>query len=215
MRAKVKIGIVIVAVYILLVAFAIHTDGLFLIAGSTAALFASLGLLFSSNEDDMGGKNRVTAEFLSKIPGFGHLYLGRRKRSIPFLLVLLASLFSFYLLVLYPSDVYYVAFIMFSLSLLYAILMSNADVVRLCDKMDPLRYDPIENTYTSRVSDSEYYLVTFFTSLIGVIGTVCFWLFDWSPDRNIWLYVTAGIAWFTGLCISMVFIRRWMIDRKK
>ena len=69
MRTKTKIEIMIVSAYIFSVVLAIHWDALYLIAGSTAAMFSSLALVHgSSDEEGADGKNRLVAECFSFIP---------------------------------------------------------------------------------------------------------------------------------------------------
>jgi len=215
MRIKTKITIGILLAYVSSVIFAIYTDGLFLIAGSTAAMFAALCAVHVSDDgerDDV--KNVMAAEFLSNIPGFGHLYLGRRRRSIPFLLLFAVFALSIYFAVLHPSDAEYIIVIMFVMTMMYGMIMSKTDVRRLCDEMEHAYDNPEDEVYAPQFHP-EYYLITLGASLIAIALTIFFWFFDWNEDRIIWFYAVTGIAWSIGLCISTVFIGKWIMGRKK
>jgi hypothetical protein len=212
-KVKAKIKIVIFSLYAISVISAMSWGAPFLIVGSTVTMFGLLTWLSGSGDaEGPGGKKRVVADFYSFIPGFGHLYLGKLKRSVPFLLVLMVSLLSVYLAMLYPSDAEYVFFVMSLLTLMYGIILSGIDVETLYDEME---FSDKNQTGKTRVTKFYgCYTLTFFASVIAVLLTVYYWFFDWNPDRNIWFYGITGTIWFIALCISLFGIKQWFSIRK-
>ena len=208
MKIKTKIGIAVVSAYVFSFILTMHWGGgnLFILAVSTTAMFTTLAWLSdSSNEAGANDKKRVVAEYFSIIPGAGHLYLGKRKRSIPFFLAIAVFLFSIYLLFIYPLDVLYIALAVTATTILYAAVMADTDIGRLCDEMGlPYKY-PDEETDLPQFYG--YYKTTLITSLAVVILTLYFLFFDWNADRNIWIYAITGTAWFIALVVSIIAIR--------
>jgi len=214
MRTETIIRIVIIVAWIISVVVAVRGDSLYLIAGSSAAAFGLLAWLGGLGDaPSVSSKKRAVSYVCSFIPGLGHLYLGRWKRSIPFLMMIVVILLSLYLLFLYPPDADYIAVIMLLLTIMYGSHLSWADVEKLCDDMG-LSYDN-EPIIHKKHPYSYHYIVTFFASVIAVSVTIFYVFFDWNPDRIIWIYATTGLAWSIGLCISTIYIGQRILSRKK
>lgn len=201
MKSRTKIGIVIVSIFAIQLALAIYWGAIHLILVAISFTFSLLSILLASGEEEVGvnGKKRTVAYFYSRIPGAGHLYLGKRKRSAPFFLAIAVSFFFFYLLTLFPSDTVYLA-INFFLILLYASLMSGIDVEKICDDLNIPHTD-----YSMSIQTSRFYRAYFWETIIiylpALVTTAYFCLFDWDVDRNVWIYTVTGIAWTSVMII--------------
>ena len=214
MGTKVKIGIVLVALtWALFVIMSFSTFGsIFILGPPTMLAISTVLFLWSLDKEDVNVKKRSIADSCSNMPGLGHLYLGRRKRSIPFFFVAITSIIIFFLCALYPSDTIYLVIITF-LTLLYASFMSWIDVGRLCDEMGLPHDDPEKEIHLSQPYHG-LYTTTVVASLILISVTLYFWFFDWNADGNIWLYGTMTSVWSMALFVSLVAIRHGMSSGK-
>lgn len=163
-----------------------------------------LWLWYMSDEDDANTKKGTVAVALAWIPGAGHLYLRKWKRSLPFALMILVSCSFFFLAPLPISDPY---LILNSFMLMfYAIFMSKADVTRLCAEMGLSVFNidtssVIETDLTE--PDYELYTITFFASLLFISMTAISWFFFRGPDTIVWLHAAVALVWIILLSISL------------
>jgi hypothetical protein len=210
MKSRSKIGIVVVSVGVISSILVLYLSGdLFLLSAPIASTYAALSLLlFSGEEEGADGKKRVVADFYSHIPGAGHLYLGKRKRSIPFFLTVAAAILSLLLMIPYPTDAAYIFFVMFFLTLLYVSLISLIDVDRLCDEMGLPYKDSTEEVHVPEIN-LEYFIVTAAAASAVFLITSYLWFFDWNADRNAWIYMITGTVWFSVYIVSMFDLRKY------
>ena len=166
MKTKTKIGIIaVISVWVVSLILSFHTYGsLFLLMPPTILAISALTWMSDLNDSEcVEGKKRTVADLYSRIPGAGHLYLGKRKRSVPFFLAIATSLFVLSLVSFYPSDAVYLI-IIFMLTFLYASFISYIDIENLCDKMGLPQEGPVDEKYKSR--HYEYVLITSIISLV-------------------------------------------------
>ena len=209
MKSNTKIGVVIVSIFAIMLALAIYWRAAHLILASISFTVSLLSVLLASGEEEeanVTGKKRTVAYFYSRIPGAGHLYLGKRKRSAPFFLAIAVSFFFFYLLAVYPSDTVYLI-VNFFLILLFASLMSGIDVEMICDDLNIPHTEYSRSIQTIRFSGA-YFWETLIIYLPAIVATAYFCLFDWNTDRNVWIYAVTGIAWTIAMIVCILRCRR-------
>jgi hypothetical protein len=210
MKIMIKIQITILVAGIFSVALGVHWENNHIIWGSVASM---VGLSsYSFYLSDLGEK-RMVACLLSLIPGAGHLYLKKGKRSIPFFSAIAVILSSLYLSAIYPSDTEFIVLAITIVTAIYALWISYADIERLCDEVGIPYPDPMEKVQAPQ-SKPNYDIVTFFASVVVLSITFYFLLFDWNADRTVWIYAVTGAAWSIALCISLIGIRQWFSIRK-
>jgi hypothetical protein len=141
--------------------------------------------------DKVEGKNRYTASHLARVPGLGHLYLGRKKMALVFLAVNMLTA-SMFLLMVYSEDDLLLISNMGAL-IFCSMFLSVIDAEKVCIETipEPLSGDGIE------VIRYRFALLSVIVGAYAamMLMTLCIMLFVWLPDSNIWLYVASSSAW--------------------
>jgi TM2 domain-containing membrane protein YozV len=213
MRTVTKLRIGIVLLWAILVKVMILWGDPFLIVG--ISVVASSALFMSSDTpESVENKKRNVAEFLRLVPGAGQIYLGRRRRSIPFLMFYFMMLFIFYLVIQYPPAEYpsenrYIWVGIFLPAVFFGTMMSSIDIDKLCYEMRlPYENGSVEEGLDSYYFDKFYFIVTAIIAVYSVLVTLyCYFYTDPVPESH-WIYAGTILAWTIGVVWTWTVMRR-------
>lgn len=145
-------------------------------------------------------KERSIAQVSSVFPGLGHLYLGKYKHIILFLIGYLAMVTPFaFLSSFIPKEnneigLYLIA--TFMLLLLYMVVISHIDVAYQCDRLH-LSYHKGAYEFHIKNYGSAYRITTLLFSIIGIgvsiLITVTNWV-SWIPFSILLMWVIIAIV---------------------
>jgi len=199
MKTTKKIAIVLVSLYICGVIFAIWAESYLIIGGMTSALLILLPPLYDVESKE--GRNRFSAVYRAYIPGWGHIYMGERIRSIPFFIGDMLVAFTFLLIIPFPNYVYLI-FASLGVLFTYLAFVSLIDVERLCNAAE------FQHNQFIEMGIKRFHLAFFMAGLTTYAAMLAFIAiilqFCWTEDMSIYVYAGVVIVSTMALTISTI-----------